>query len=149
VNIIAPVLTRGDEHLIQSIFYPFEMYTRRRDGVSLRLSIDGPTYTTQSYGVASYLDASAILSGGDLHVFTTNRDTAESMEITIDLSDRPIVGLVDAEILTGPDAKAANSYEEPNRVRSQAFDDVTLRNGRATYTLTPLSLAALTFRTEG
>jgi len=149
VNIIAPILTKGDEHLIQSIFYPFEMYTRRRDGVSLRLSLDGPTYTTQSYGAAPYVDASAILSGQDLHVFTTNRDTAESMELNVQLADRPIGSLVDAEILTGPDAKAANSFEDPDRVNPRAFDDVTIRNGRATYELPPLSMAALTFRTEG
>ncbi len=149
VNIIAPILTKADEHLIQSIFYPFEMYSRRRDGVSLRLSVDGPTYATQSYGVAPYVDASAILSGEDLHVFTTNRDTAESMEINVQLADRPIVSLVDAEVLTGSDAKAANSFEAPDRVKSHAFDDVTIRNGRATYELPPLSVAALTFRTEG
>ncbi len=29
-NVIAPVLTRGDELLIQSIFYPFEMISKRR-----------------------------------------------------------------------------------------------------------------------
>ena len=149
VNIIAPILTKGDEHLLQSIFYPFEMYSKRRDGASLRLSVDGPTYTTQSYGVASYVDASAIFSGQDLHVFTTNRDTAESMELNVQLADRPIASLVDAEILTGPDAKAANSYEEPDLVKSRSFDDVTIRDGRATYELPPLSVAALTFHTNG
>jgi alpha-N-arabinofuranosidase len=149
VNIIAPILTRGDDRLLQSIFYPFEMYTRRRDGVSLRIAVDGPTYTTQSYGVASYVDASAILAGEDLHVFTTNRDTAESMEMRVDIADRAIASLVDAEILTGPDAKTANSFEEPERVTSCPFDDVTMRNGLATYELPPLSVAALTFRLEG
>ena len=36
VNVIAPILTRGDDLLIQSIFYPFEMFAKRRDGVALR-----------------------------------------------------------------------------------------------------------------
>jgi len=149
VNVIAPILTRGDEHLIQSIFYPFEMYSKRRDGVSLRVSVDGPTYTSRSYGAVPYLDATAILSGRNLHVFTTNRDPAESMEILVHLADRPVVTLLDGELLTGPDAKAANSWEEPERVRSHAFGDVAIRNGRATYEVPPLSVAALTFRTEG
>jgi len=149
VNIIAPILTQGDEHLLQSIFYPFEMYSKRRDGVSLRISVDGPTYTTQHYGAATYVDASAILSGENLHVFTTNRDAAEPMELNVQLADRTIVSLVEAEMLTGPNAKAANSYEEPDLVKSRPFDDVTIRDGRATYELPPLSVAALTFRTEG
>ena len=33
VNVIAPILTRGDDLLIQSIFYPFEMFSKRRTGV--------------------------------------------------------------------------------------------------------------------
>jgi alpha-N-arabinofuranosidase len=82
-------------------------------------------------------------------MFTTNRDTAESMEIRVQLADRTIVSLADAEILTGPDAKAANSYEDPDCVKSEPFRDVTVRDGRATYDLPPLSVAALTFRTEG
>ncbi len=149
VNIIAPILTKGDEHLIQSIFFPFEMYSKRKDGVSLRIGVECPTYTTQTYGTASYLDASAVLAGEHLHVFGTNRDTAEPMEMTIDLANRPIASLVDAEILTGPDAKATNSFEEPDRVKSRPLEDVTIRNGRAICQLPPLSVAALTFRTEG
>jgi len=149
VNIIAPILTKGDEHLLQSIFYPFEMYTKRRDGVSLRIAIEGPTYTTQTYGVASCVDASAVLADGNLHVFTTNRDPAESMELNLCIADRPVVSLVDAEILTGPDAKAENSFEEPDRVVSRSFDEVAIRKGGASYVLPPLSVAALTFRTDG
>ena len=30
VNVIAPVLTRGDQMLVQSIFYPFEMFSKRQ-----------------------------------------------------------------------------------------------------------------------
>jgi alpha-N-arabinofuranosidase len=149
VNVIAPILTQGDRHLIQSIFYPFEMYSKRREGFSLKLFVDGPTYTTRSHGEAHYVDASAILCGADLHLFTTNRDTAESMEVIVRIADRPIVSLVEAEILSGPDAKAANSYEDPDRVKASAFDDVAVRNGQAAYKLPPLSVAALTFRTAG
>ena len=42
VNVIAPILTRGDDLLIQSIFYPFEMFAKRRDGVALRGAGAGP-----------------------------------------------------------------------------------------------------------
>jgi len=52
VNVIAPVLTRGDEMLIQSIFYPFEMVSRRRDGVALRVIVDGPIYESTRHGHA-------------------------------------------------------------------------------------------------
>ena len=61
VNVIAPILTRGDELLIQSTFYRFEMFSKRRKGTSLRLVNDGPTYSAHTNGEAKYVDASAIL----------------------------------------------------------------------------------------
>ena len=47
VNVIAPILTRGDELLKQSIFYAFEMYSKRRGGTSLRPAVDGPAFSPE------------------------------------------------------------------------------------------------------
>ncbi|MCX5738777.1 MAG: hypothetical protein NTZ61_09830 [Proteobacteria bacterium] len=38
VNVIAPLVTRGDELLVQSIYHAFRMFSTRRDGVSLRVA---------------------------------------------------------------------------------------------------------------
>ena len=42
VNVIGPILTRGDELLKQSIFYAFRMVSARKGGVALRGVADGP-----------------------------------------------------------------------------------------------------------
>jgi alpha-N-arabinofuranosidase len=49
-NVIAPILTRGDEMLLQSTFYPIEMFSRRRDGVSLWPVVSGPVYEGRTNG---------------------------------------------------------------------------------------------------
>src|SRR5262245_34126825 len=67
VNVIAPLLTQGDELLVQSIYYPFEMFSRRREGISLKLVVQGPIYEGKVNGQVSYLDTSAILKGNLLH----------------------------------------------------------------------------------
>jgi len=143
VNVIAPLLTRDDELLIQSIFYPFEMYSKRRDGLALRAVVSGPSYSSV-HGEVSTIDCSAILDGAKLQLFATNRSLEEVAEISVDLADRDITGLDSAELLTGPDAKAANSFDAPDVVCSRAFDDVVIRNGRAQIELPPLSLLAAT-----
>jgi alpha-N-arabinofuranosidase len=155
VNIIAPVLTRGDEMLVQSIFYPFEMFSKRAAGsgparVSLRPAVKGPTYEGKTNGVAAFIDASAVLdsASGRLHVFATNRSVEHSAEVRVQLIDRPIAALHDAEVLTGPSAKAANSYEDPGVIRAAAFGEVAVSGGAATFALPPLSLAAMTFALE-
>ena len=148
VNVIAPILTRGDEMLIQSIFYPFEMMSRRRDGVSLRPVVDGPTYEGKTNGQVHYVDTSAILDDDRLHVFVTNRSLNESANVQVKLADRAIASLDSADVLTGPDAKAANSFEQPDVVRSRSLADVKIEAGHAALVLPPLSVAAATFHLE-
>jgi alpha-N-arabinofuranosidase len=144
VNVIAPVLTKGDEMLIQSIFFPFEMYSKRRKGIALRPLVDGPTYRGERNGEVHFLDCSAILDGNRLSVFVTNRDPAGNASLKIMLADGRIERLESCELLSGPDAKAANSFDKPNVIRCEPFDDVGIRNGSALVTMPPLSVLAMT-----
>jgi alpha-N-arabinofuranosidase len=151
VNVIAPILTRGDDMLIQSIFFPFEMFSRRREGVSLWPVVDGPAYEGRANGRVHVFDNSAILDrvAGKLHVFVTNRSVSEAGCVRVGLADRTIAGLESGELLTGPDAKAANSFEQPEEVVSRSFADagvdVTVADGGTTLELPPLSVAAMSF----
>jgi len=148
VNVIAPVLTRGDEVLVQSISYAFEMFSRRRGGVALRPAVRGPSYQGARHGEVHYLDSSAILDGDRLKVFASNRSQDEEMDLTIELADRSIAASESAELLTGPDAKAANSFEDPDVLRSKVFEGVEVRGGRVQTSLPPLSLLAATLKLE-
>jgi alpha-N-arabinofuranosidase len=145
VNVIAPILTRGDEILLQSIFYPLEMYARRREGISLQPVLSGPSYEGKTNGEVTLIDTSAILNGDTLNVFATNRSVDQPSELVIDLSDRPISNLTNGDLLTGPSAKSANSYEHPDLVRTVPISGVTIEDGKARVTLPPLSVAAMTF----
>jgi len=140
------VLTRGDDLLLQSTFFPFEMVSRRRDGVALRVAVDGPTYRSALYGEVSEVDGSAILDGARLHVFATNRSLDEEAALTVAVADRGVVACVDAELLGGPGPRAANSFERPDVVRATPCDGVRVEGGRALVAMPPLSFAAMTLR---
>ena len=47
VNVIAPVLTKGDALLRQTIFEALAMFVSRREGNSLRLGYEGPTIESE------------------------------------------------------------------------------------------------------
>ncbi len=145
VNVIAPILTRGDDLLLQSIFYPIEMFAKRRHGSALRLVAEGPRYRSDSYGEVDEIDCSAILDGNRLHIFATNRHLDERATLRVAVADRGVVRVGEAEILTGPGAKAENSFEEPGVIRSAPLDSAAIENGTARLTLPPLSFAAVTF----
>jgi alpha-L-arabinofuranosidase len=147
VNVIAPLLTKGDDMLLQTIYYPFEMYSRRRTGVSLRIAVDGPGYESK-HGFARYIDASAILNGRELNVFLVNRNLDEPVDVQVRVGDARIQELASADFVTGTDPKAANSFENRNHVTSCDHDDFTIRNGVATISLPPMTVYAGTMRLE-
>jgi alpha-N-arabinofuranosidase len=138
VNVIAPILTRGDDLLRQSIYYTLEMYSKRREGIALQVQLEGPTYLSKKYGTASFVDASAILDGDKVHVFAVNRSLTDSMDLTIKIADAPVKSLETAQFLTGKDAKSTNTFEHPTQVVSCDHDDFLIRDGAAIVSLPPL-----------
>lgn len=146
VNVIAPLVTRGDELLVQSIYHPFHMMTRRRKGTALQVQVHGPTYPTRAHGPVEVIDASAIVDDGALHVFVVNRSIDAHAPVTIDVAGQVLTGLAEAELLTGRDPKIANTFEAPTAVAPVAFDDVAFDGATASFELPPLSFAALTLR---
>jgi len=146
VNVIAPLLTRGDQLLVQSIYYPFAMFARRREGVALQAAVSGPTYEGRTNGEVTVIDSSAILNGDTLHVFLTNRSLDQSATVRIRVEDRAATAIDSAEIVTGEGPAAANSFERPNAVTSRAFSDVTIVDGAASAVMPPLAAAAVSLR---
>ena len=147
VNVIAPLITRGDDLLIQSIFYPLEMFAKRQNGVSLQTVVDGPGYESANNGRANFIDTSAILDEDTLHVFAVNRSLDEESEVCISLEDKNISKLINGELLTGgTDPKAANTFENPDVVGTKPFTDVQIKEGKARCVLPPLSVAAMSLK---
>jgi alpha-N-arabinofuranosidase len=145
VNVIPPILTRGDEMLLQSIYYPFVMYSTRRAGTALRPAVVGPGYESPSYGYVDNVDSSAILGDGRLHVFLTNRSLDEQAAVTVDFPGGQLGPVVSAEVLAGAGPSAHNTFEQPRIVVSRALDGVLVQDGQARITLPPLSVAAISF----
>ena len=148
VNVIAPIFTKGDEMLLQSIFYPIEMMSKRRTGTSLQLKVEGPGYTSKKYGEVKSIDASAILNGNQLSLFLVNRDLQKPMEVQIRLADANVIKLVDAEVVTGSDPKMANTFECPALIRSHIHDDITINEGQTTVFVPPMSVYAGTLQLD-
>ena len=140
VNVIAPILTRGDHLLLQSIYYPFLLYAQRREGIALQPIVKGPGYESPSYGFVHTIDASAILGNDALHVFLVNRSPDESATIQIVPAGIQLKSIQSAELVTGPSAMVCNTFEEPNTICNQKFSNIQLEDGNAVVQLPPLSI---------
>ncbi len=147
VNVIAPILTRGDQILLQTIYYPLLMYAQRREGLALQPVVRGPGYESPSYGFVHSVDTSAILGEGLLHVFLLNRSLDERAPVDVAVGGLHLAAVRSAEVIGGPSAAARNTFSEPDAIGSREFKAIELRDGGARVQLPPLSAAAITFDT--
>jgi alpha-L-arabinofuranosidase len=145
VNVLAPMLTRGDELLLQSIYYPLLLFASRRQGVALRTIVSGPGYESPSYGFVHTIDTSAILGEGVVHLFLVNRSLNQPATVELNNPGLRLTAVQSAEVVTGPSAGAQNTFEQPDLVSSRRFTDIDLADGQAVMRLPALSIAGITF----
>ena len=122
--------------LIQSIFYSFEMFSRRREGLALRPVVDGSTYEGKTNGPVCYIDSSAILNDNSLHVFSTNRGLDETASVRVELADLAGVEVEEYYALLDPVPVKGEWFEgvsqpwaERLKVRDEANTHVVARYG--------------------
>ncbi|NYF16984.1 alpha-N-arabinofuranosidase [Microbacterium sp. AK009] len=148
VNVIAPIMTEpGGPAWRQTTFYPFSLTAQLARGVALELKLDSPTYTTVKFGEVPVVDAVATIDpdSGAVTVFAVNRSLTD--DVTLDIDSAALAGSVSSATATSifdDDIHAANTLEQPDRVRPKTNDSVTLGDGAIAVTLPPCSWTVLT-----
>ena len=145
VNVIAPILTTQDAMLKQTIYYPLLLFSQMAHGNSLDLTVDAPMYATKQFGDMPLLDVSAAhdAAAAANSIFIVNRSQTERLPLVIHWQDVNPSRITSAQQLSGTDPKAANSWENPNRLVSRPLYAPRIMDGKAELTLPPLSFTAL------
>ena len=144
VNVIAPVFTRPDGLFLQTIYFPFEVYSTTCGNRALDVWWEGDTFSTGSYTGVRTLDVSATLIEAKkrLTVYVVNRDKDRKMETVLQLTLGEFKGTVTAYTVNGQDIKAENTFTTPEKVvtRQTALE---AQGHDLTYTFEPHSVTAL------
>lgn len=145
VNVIAPILTTRQKLLKQSTYYPLYLFSKMARGQSLDLSVDAPRYETPKFGDMPLLDASSAYDAeaGENAVFIVNRSQSETVSLEIVWQDVTPKRISAAHQLAGDDPKAANTWDNPGRLVSQAIQTPKVVDRLAQLSLPPLSFTAL------
>ena len=145
INVIAPLLTRGDELLKQTIYYPLLHFSQMASGDSLDLLVESPRHETAKYGDMPLLDVSSAhdAATGRNSVFIVNRSLADSLPLELVWQDVAPTRCLSAWQMTGDDPKAHNTWDEPNRIKTLGISAPRIVDGAAQMTLPPLSFTAL------
>ncbi len=141
VNVIAPMFTNPTGVFLQTIFHPFELYSRTCGNVALDAFCESETFSGGDYDGLRALDVSATLDEKkrSLSVFVVNRSEKNAIETTIKLDSGHFANPIQAHVINGPDIKAENSFEHPNNVGASTTDIKAERAGFV-YTFEPHSV---------
>nr|WP_089771135.1 alpha-N-arabinofuranosidase [Ruania alba] len=141
VNIHAPIRTAaGGPAWRQASYYPMQAVFAHSQGQSIRLAVESPPMTTQSYGDVDQVDAAATRDeDGSLTVFVVNRslDDAVLSDVVVRAMGQPHV--TEHVLLHDDDPDATNTHDHPDRVRPRHLDPPGLDGGRLQVMLPPRS----------
>ena len=145
VNVIAPILTTRSSILKQSIFYPIMLFSRLANGNALDVAVKTARYETKRFGDMPLLDVSSSYNQetGTNAVFIVNRSQTESIPVDLLWQDRTPKTINSMHQVRGTDPKAANSFENPEKITAVPIDAPEIKDNSATLLLPPLSFTAL------
>ena len=141
INVIAPIMTNSNGLFRHSIYYPYLWALQYARGSVLNVLVESPTYEVSGMGQVAYLDAVATVdkTDGKVALFVLNRDLTKPHTVEINWQDKAPGKVLAANILTGNDLKAGNSFEAPTRVAPQAFDKPSTSGGKTRFEAPPRS----------
>ena len=144
VNVIAPVFTRPDGLVLQTTFFPFEVYSRTCGTKALDVWWEGDTFSGGGYSGVRTLDVSATVDEARkmLAVYVVNRGQSLETETVLQLSGSGFAGGVKVYTVNGPDIKAENTFATPGNVCTREAS-VTARGHTLRYVFQPHSVTAL------
>lgn len=118
VNVIAPVFTIPEGMVLQTIFYPFELYSRTCGDQSLDIWWDGDTFTGGDVTGIRTLDVSATLDEEkkQLVIYAVNRSKSKESVTQIQLMSGSFKDKASVFTVNGPDIKAENTFSNPQEV---------------------------------
>lgn len=145
-NVVAPIVTSKEGLFLQTIFYPFMLYSKYGRGESLDCLVECGAYDTQLYSNVKLLDVSAGYqeASGELNLFVVNRHETEALKTEIRLLEATVAGGKALE-LYHDDIKAENSFSDKNKV-TVSEKDFSAEGSGFVYEFPPHSLTVLRFR---
>jgi alpha-N-arabinofuranosidase len=146
INVIAPIFTRPDGIVLQTIFYPFELYSRTCGNKALDLWWEGDTFSGGGYMGVRKLDVTATLDEQkkQLVLYVVNRDLKQPMETEISLANGVFKGVATIHVVNGPDIKAENTIKSPNEVHTKE-NQMAVRGSVVIHSFEPHSVTVLVF----
>ena len=146
------VLTKDDKMVLTPTYYVFKMYTPNMEAVNIPVTVNSDTFTAENERdkdhprQSPYISVSASRSqDGSVNVNLANADLKNDNEVSLDLGTIG-ANIQNALILTSPDMKDHNTFENPDKVKPQPFKDAQIKDGKLIVKMPKMSVVTLTVK---
>jgi len=131
VNVIAPIMTNEKGLYLQTIYYPYSWGLQYAKGSVLNVMTESPTYDVAGMGKVPYLDVVGTQAeDGGVALFILNRDLSKAHAVEINWEGKTPGQVLAAQVLTGDDLKAVNSFAAPRKVVPQEMSKPSTSGGK-------------------
>ncbi len=123
VNVLqAMVLTEGDKMLLTPTYHVFEMFKVHQDAEALAISVEGDNYDFGGKTLPKISASASKQAGGNVHISLCNIDPNEGAAVDLSVRGIAAMGNVTGRVLTAAEMQGHNTFEQPDRIRPEAFD---------------------------
>lgn len=144
VNVLqAMILTDGNQMLKTPTYHLFDFYTVHHDAMLLPLHLDAEEYSHDGESIPAISGTASIDDAGNIHITVTNLHATETQEVTVDIQGLYVENISESRILTADAVDAINTFDNPDNVSPQNYEDYTLDGSKLTLRLPSKSVIVL------
>lgn len=131
VNVLqAMILTEGEKMIKTPTYYVFHMYRHHQGANLISSELTGVEDIGMGEWYVPQVTESVSEKDGIITITLNNLSATDCLEMDVQFTGDRDYEVVEANVVTHQDMHAYNTFEEPDRVKEETFDDYTLEGGR-------------------
>ncbi len=143
INVLqAVILTKEEKMLLTPTYHVMEMYNVHQDATLLPMEIESDDYEVGGEKLPAISVSASKDKNGLTHVSLVNIDAKKEHQVSINIEGTKYKN-VSGRILKSGKIQDYNSFENPEKIKPQAFKGAKLKGNQLNVTLPPFSVVVL------
>lgn len=143
VNVLqAVILTQEEKMLLTPTYHVMEMYKVHQDANFLPLQVQSSAYELNGEKLSSVSASASRDENGIVHISLVNIHARESQQVIVNIQNSNF-STVTGKILTSEKLQDHNSFDNPDKIKPEIFNDAELKGNTLIVSLPPFSVVML------
>jgi alpha-N-arabinofuranosidase len=143
INVLqSMILTDKEKMIVTPTYHVFEMFTPHQDATSLPSELKCEDYSFSGKKIPGVSVSASVDQAGAIHVTLCNVNPTRAANVNCELQGGARKN-VSGRVLTSADMTTHNTFDQPDNLKPEPFNDVQLAGNGFTTTLPPKSVVAL------